>query len=57
MGDLVDAVKVFPEENVDKVEASTRVQVQGKDLNLTLLMVRTKYWCYGITLESLRCHV
>ncbi|ETI55214.1 hypothetical protein L917_01904 [Phytophthora nicotianae] len=32
------AVQVFPEENVDKVEESTRVRVNGKDLNLTLLM-------------------
>ncbi|POM64021.1 Cmp dcmp deaminase family [Phytophthora palmivora] len=35
MGDLV---QVFPEENVDKVEESTRVRVLDKDLNLTLLM-------------------
>ncbi|KAI9993217.1 hypothetical protein PInf_015288 [Phytophthora infestans] len=32
------AVQVFPEENVDKVEEFTRVRVNGKDLNLTLLM-------------------
>ncbi|KAG3249868.1 hypothetical protein PI124_g5480 [Phytophthora idaei] len=32
------AVQVFPEDNVDKVEESTRVRVNGKDLNLTLLM-------------------
>ncbi|KAE9044796.1 hypothetical protein PF002_g4077 [Phytophthora fragariae] len=32
------SVQVFPEENVDKVEASTRVRVHDKELNLTLLM-------------------
>lgn len=31
-------VQVFPEENVDKVEEFTRVRVNGKDLNLSLLM-------------------
>ncbi|CAI5715422.1 unnamed protein product [Peronospora effusa] len=38
MGDISPLIQVFPEENVDKVEASIRVQVDGKDLNLTLLM-------------------
>ncbi|KAJ8548476.1 hypothetical protein ON010_g11197 [Phytophthora cinnamomi] len=31
-------VQVFPEQNVDKVETSTRVRVLDKELNLTLLM-------------------
>ncbi|KAK1932354.1 EEF1A lysine methyltransferase 3 [Phytophthora citrophthora] len=38
MGDLQEAVQVFPQKNVDKVEEFTRVRVNGKDLNLTLLM-------------------
>ncbi|CAI5744931.1 unnamed protein product [Peronospora destructor] len=38
MGDISTVVQVFPEETVDKVEASIRVRMGGKDLNLTLLM-------------------
>ena len=40
MRDISNVVQVFPEEKVDKVEASIRVRVGENDLNLTLLMVR-----------------
>lgn len=35
-----DDVQVFPEDNVDALEESIRVRVLGRDLRLTLLMVR-----------------
>jgi hypothetical protein len=36
-----DDVQVFPEDNVDALEESIRVRVLGRDLRLTLLMVRS----------------